>query len=164
MIFEVADLIRRQVLTATGLAPARSFVAPSEQWARESCLQWVVHYATSRRVTVGEGRQPAVQGAGLAGQCASVPVLDLVATWVGDCYPVGDNEGNPAAPAEIHEWTRTYLEQVDAIDAALSDAGAFSSQLLALGLTSGITIGATQPFGPSGMVARTSWPLSINGF
>jgi len=163
MIFEVAEVIRSHVLANAGVEVARTYVAPSPRWAREACAQWVVHYETTRTVNLGEGRIPAQRGAGFSGQCATIPVHDLVATYVAPCYPAGDDEGNPASDQVISEWTRGFLRDCERLGAALGDADALRSPLGVIGLLSELTIGQTVP-SHGGLVGTMAWPISVNAF
>jgi hypothetical protein len=80
MLAQIAEYVRTQTIAvATISAPIdRSYVAPGDRWSVESCRQWVIHFAGSRREALGGQRVPAPQqGVGFPGPLASAPVHDL---------------------------------------------------------------------------------------
>lgn len=162
VIDRIAEHIRTATLTAVTLSKpiTRSFVAPGEQWAREGCRSWVIHYAGSRREGIGAGPTPATQGSAFAGPAASAAVHDYGATFVADCYPVSEDPERATNPAEINAWTLDYLADVAAFGQALAEL-TFPTTL-GLVPAARLSLGTTQPFGPSGGLARVTWPLSVN--
>lgn len=156
MLDQLAESIRSQVvapLQAAGIQVDQSFVAPGSRWAREGCRQLVVEYVTTRRSNLGEGRQPAQQGVGFSGQCATVRHHDLRVSFVDGCYPAAEID-EATDPKAVQAWTIPFLAAVDLIDLTL---GSMTFD----GMVSGLTVGNTEPFGPDGTVARVTWPVSI---
>lgn len=160
MLAEIADHIRTQVLAGAALTSPidRSYVAPGAQWALESCRQWVVHFAGTRREVLGGGRVPAQAGAGFPGPSASVPVHDLVGTFVACGHPASDDE-DPAPAVDVNTWTLAFLADVEAISTVL--AGIVVPPAMSGVPDLRLSIGATTQVGPQGGVARVSWPLSV---
>lgn len=162
VIDRLAEYIRTATLAAVDLSSpiARTFVAPADGWAREGCRSWVIHYGGSRWQALGAGPTPAAQGSGFAGPSASAAVHDLAATFVANCYPVSIDPEKATDPLEINAWTLAFLADVAEFGRAL--AGLSFPSTLGLVPTAKLSIGTTQPFGPSGGLARVTWPLSVS--
>jgi hypothetical protein len=155
---EIAEYIRSTIPVAAGVNIDRSIVAPGPQWALESCRQWVVHFGAGRREALGAGRTPAQQGSGFPGPLASGKVYDLTATFVSCGFPVWDQE-EPADANEVNAWSARFLADVEALGQALAEL-VFPASLV--GVPGGkLSVGASDPVGPQGGVARVAWPLSV---
>lgn len=161
MLAQLAEHIRVFTLAhATLSSPIdRSYVAPGDRWAVESCRQWVIHYTATRREVLGAGRNPAQQGGGFPGPAASAPVHDLVASFVACGYPEWDGE-TPADPQAINAWTLAWLDDVDALGTALSELVLPASLVGVPELR--LSIGPSTSVAPDGGIAHVSWPLSVS--
>jgi hypothetical protein len=161
MLAQIAEYIRTQTTaTATLSSPIdRSYVAPGDRWSVESCRQWVIHFAGSRREALGGRSVPAPQqGVGFPGPLASVPVFDLVASFVACGYPEWDGE-TPAPPGDINAWTLAWLADVEALGTALAELVLPTSLVGVPELR--LSLGATTQTAPDGGTAKVSWPLSV---
>jgi hypothetical protein len=161
MLAQLAEYIRTQTLTTVTLSSAidRSYVAPGDRWAVESCRQWVIHYTATRREVLGAGRNPAQQGGGFPGPAASAPVHDLVASFVACGYPEWDGD-TPADPQAINAWTLAWLDDVDALGTALTELVLPVSLVGVPELK--LSIGQSTSVAPDGGIAHVSWPLSVS--
>jgi hypothetical protein len=161
MLAQIAEYVRTQTLAdATLSSPIdRSYVAPGDRWAVESCRQWVIHFAGSRREALGGQRVPAPQqGVGFPGPLASAPVFDLVASFVACGYPEWDDE-TPADAQAINTWTLAWLADVEALGVALAELVLPVSLVGVPGLK--LSLGSTTQTAPDGGTAKVSWPLSV---
>lgn len=139
------DLLSAAV--ASGVDTARSFVAPSGNYAKR-CRLLAVHSTGTREV-------PSASDFGMP--CATITRLGFVVTFVADCYPPPQDDGSPAPSADVTTWTTAWLADCERVHSSLlgdwwSDDGVECES---------VTVGDGETFGPSGGTARMSWPVAV---
>lgn len=145
------DSIATDLLNAavgSGVPVARSFVAPGPTFAHP-CRLIAVHLAGTREVALGDTTS--------WGPMASVTRARYVVTFVADCMPTIDAEGNPPPEADITAAGLAVLADANAIHDALLDP-VFTTDGIGC---QNVTVEDGEPFGPSGGKAGWRWPVSV---
>lgn len=145
-----AEALLAAANTATLTAEvARSFVAPGGAFARD-CRLLAVHLESIDASPLPLGELP-------GGNCSFVPALNLMLTFVADCYPVANDQGKPPPADDVTAWTEDFLADTEAIWNAVADAALDGS----LGECSGVTINPSTLSGPGGGAAQLQIPVRL---
>lgn len=153
------DVLADKILTAATTDPddpdlplvdvARALIAPGPDFARD-CRMIAVHLEQPQT-------RPFPGDFGFAA-CASLTQLVFRVTFVADCVPGPDVDGNPPPPDEITLWSKEFLADANLIADALADLCAGTDLC---DDCSGVSLGDGQPTGPGGGVATMSWPVTV---
>lgn len=146
------DEIARKLLTGAQAADVdvdRALVAPGATFARD-CRLIAVHLDAVQTV-------PAGLDDFARAMCAWATQLVFHVTFVADCVPVVEDDGDPPSAQEITTWTTAFLADAGRVHAALStlvDSGD-------VGPPCDVQLGDGTPSGPSGGVAEIAFPVTV---
>jgi hypothetical protein len=144
------DTLATDLLAAaegSGVVVARSFVAPSSNYAKR-CRLLAVHSTGTREI-------PAPGDFGMP--CATITRLGFVVTFVADCYPGPLENGDPAPAADVTAWTVAWLADSEAVHSSLLSDWWSDDSIDC----DAVSVGDGETFGPTGGHARMSWPVGV---